>query len=157
MSTCAGLYGTRRRFIVSESGRVLCQRQVSRLAADAILIIHFAFVAFVVGGLALTWMGAALHWRWIRNFRFRVAHLAAICFVAGEALLGVMCPLTVWEDALRGTARDSGFIARWIHRVMFYQIPEWIFTLAYVAFALRVLLTFRLVPPARTPKTKTAL
>ena len=127
---------------------------MSRLAADAVLLIHFAFVAFVVGGLALTWVGAALHWRWIRDFRFRLAHLAAICFVAGEALLGVMCPLTVWEDALRGTTSESGFVARWVHRVMFYQLPEWIFTVAYVAFALLVLLTFWLVPPTRTRRAR---
>jgi Protein of Unknown function (DUF2784) len=128
---------------------------VVQLAADAILVIHFAFVAFVVGGLALTWLGAMLNWRWVRNLWFRIAHVAAICFVAAEALLGLMCPLTLWEDALRGTANDAGFIARWIHRVMFYQLPEWVFTLAYVVFALVVVVTYWLVPPVRIrPKKK---
>ena len=119
------------------------------LAADAILILHFAFVAFVVGGLAAIWLGVALGWRWVRNFAFRVAHLAAILFVAAEALLGVMCPLTVWEDALRGRVSETGFIARWIHGVMFYELPPWMFTLAYIGFALVVALTMRLVPPRR--------
>jgi hypothetical protein len=122
---------------------------VSQLAADAVLVIHFCFVAFVLGGLALTWTGAMLGWKWVRNFWFRIAHVAAICFVAAEALLGVICPLTLWEDALRGTTSDSGFIERWLHRVMFYHLPEWVFTLAYVAFALAVVLTYWLVPPAR--------
>jgi hypothetical protein len=36
-------------------------------AADALLVLHFAIVAFIVGGLALTWTGAALGWGWIRN------------------------------------------------------------------------------------------
>lgn len=120
------------------------------LLADFILIVHFAFVSFVVGGLALTWIGAALGWGWVRNFWFRVAHLAAIVFVAGEALAGVWCPLTVWEDALRGTRSDMSFIARWIHRVMFYQLPEWVFTTAYVLFALVVAATWWIVRPART-------
>lgn len=119
------------------------------LLADAILVVHFAFVAFVVGGFGTIWIGAARGWRWIRNVRFRIAHLAAIGFVAAEALLGVMCPLTVWEDALRGRASDAGFIARWIHAVMFYELPPWVFTAAYVAFALVVALTFWLVPPLR--------
>ena len=83
---------------------------------------------------------------------FRVAHLAAICFVAAEALVGVMCPLTVWEDALRGRDSETGFIARWIHGVMFYQLPPWVFTTAYVGFALVVALTFWLVPPQRRPR-----
>jgi len=122
---------------------------MSHLAADAILMLHFAFVAFVVGGLAAIWLGATLGWRWVRNFTFRIAHLAAICFVAGEAILGVMCPLTGWEDALRGRASEMGFIARWIRGVMFYELPPTIFTAAYVAFATVVALTFWLVPPRR--------
>lgn len=120
------------------------------LLADIVLVVHFAFVAFVVGGLAAIWIGAVAGWHWIRNFRFRVAHLAAIVFVAAEALLGVMCPLTVWEDALRGRESEVGFIAQWIHGVMFYQLPGWVFTVAYIAFALVVALTYRLVPPNKS-------
>ena len=122
---------------------------MTELLADVVLVVHFAFVAFVVGGLAAIWLGAALGWRWVRNRRFRLAHLAAICFVAGEALFGVMCPLTVWEDALRGRGSETGFIARWIHSVMFYELPPWVFTVAYVSFAAVVAATWWLVPPAR--------
>ena len=119
------------------------------LLADLILVIHFAFVLFVVSGLALIWIGAASSWQWVRNFWFRVAHLAAIVFVAGEALIGVWCPLTVWEDALRGVHGEKSFVARWIHRVMFYDFPGWMFTVAYVLFALVVALSWWLVQPAR--------
>ena len=115
--------------------------------ADLILIAHFAFVLFVVGGLALIWIGAAAGWRWVRGFWFRVTHLAAIGFVALEALIGMVCPLTAWEDALRGARGEAGFVARWIHRVLFYSFPDWVFTTAYVAFALAVALTFWRVPP----------
>ena len=121
----------------------------NQLLADIVLIAHFAFVAFVVGGLAATWIGAAAGWRWVRNFRFRIAHLAAIVFVAAEALLGMMCPLTVWEDALRGRESETGFIARWIHSVMFFQLPGWVFTTLYVLFAAVVALTFWMLPPRR--------
>jgi hypothetical protein len=122
------------------------------LAADAILVLHFAFVLFVVGGLAATWIGAALGRRWVHNVWFRMAHLAAILFVVAESLAGVWCPLTVWEDALRGTREDMSFVARWIHRVMFYSFPEWVFTTAYIAFALAVIATYWIVPPRRTQK-----
>lgn len=122
---------------------------IERLLADFILIVHFAFVLFIVGGLAAIWAGAALGWRWVRDFRFRIAHLAAIVFVAGEALAGVWCPLTVWEDALRGTAQEKSFIARWIHRIMYYDFPEWVFTAAYVLFALVVAASWWLVRPRR--------
>ena len=122
---------------------------MSRLA-DLVLLVHFAFVLFVVGGLALIWIGAAAGWQWVRNLCFRVAHLGAIVFVAGEALAGVWCPLTLWEDALRGVHGEKSFVARWIHRVMFYDFPEWVFTAAYVLFALVVVASWRFVRPART-------
>jgi hypothetical protein len=121
---------------------------MASILADIVLVVHFGFVAFVVGGLGAIWLGAALGWRWIRNFKFRVAHLAAIAFVAGEALLGVMCPLTVWEDSLRGRGSEIGFIARFIRSIMFYELPPWVFTLAYVGFAGIVALTLWLVPPS---------
>ena len=65
---------------------------MATLFADFILIIHFLFVLFVVGGLALIWIGAAWGWLWVRNYWFRIAHLVAIAYVAVEAVLGVVCP-----------------------------------------------------------------
>ena len=123
---------------------------LAALMADLILLVHFAFVLFVVGGLALIWIGASSGWAWVRNFWFRVAHLGAIVFVAGEAIVGIWCPLTVWEDALRGGAlSEKSFVARWIHRILFYDFPEWVFTVAYVAFALVVAATWWCVRPER--------
>lgn len=119
------------------------------LLADTVLIVHFAFVLFVTGGLAVIWIGAAAGWGWVRNLWFRVAHLGAILFVASEALVGIWCPLTVWEAQLRGVRAEKSFVAHWIHKLMFYDFPEWVFTLAYVAFALAVAATYWLVPPAR--------
>ncbi len=76
-----------------------------------------------------------------------MAHLAAICFVALEALFGIVCPLTTWEDALRGAPTETGFIARWLHRLLFYNFPDWVFTTAYVLFALAVAATWCYVRP----------
>lgn len=122
------------------------------LLADTILLVHFGFVAFVVGGLGLIWIGAALQWRWVRNFWFRIVHLAAIVFVAGQALLGRMCPLTLWEDALReGQAPGKGFIARWVYDLLYWDLPGWVFTVVYVLFALVVIASFRWVKP-RSPR-----
>lgn len=124
---------------------------MNALLADAVLILHFGFVLFVVGSLPLIWIGAWREWTWIRCRVFRLAHLAAILFVTAESLLGMVCPLTVWEDALRGIRHDEGFIARWVHRVMYYQFPEHVFVVAYAAFAIIVAATYWLIPPRRTP------
>lgn len=122
---------------------------MSRLA-DLVLLVHFAFVLFVVGGLALIWIGATAGWEWVRNFWFRIAHLGAIVFVAGEALLGIWCPLTVWEAQLRGAAAGKSFIAQWVHRILFHDFPEWVFAAGYVLFTLVVAATWWSVRP--TPR-----
>lgn len=119
------------------------------MIADVILVVHFGIVLFIVGGLIAVWIGAGLGWRWIRNPWFRYLHVGAIAFVAAEALLGMACPLTVWEDLARGGVRAESFVGRWVRRVMFYEAPEWVFTVAYVAWTLATLATLRLVPPTR--------
>lgn len=119
------------------------------MLADFLVVVHFGIVLFIVGGLLLVWGGAALDWGWVRNPWFRYLHLAAIAYVAAEAVLGIACPLTIWEDLLRGGLRPESFIARWVHRLLYYRAPEWVFSAAYVAWTLATLLTLWLVPPRR--------
>ena len=120
-------------------------------AADLILFAHTGFVAFVTGGLVAIVLGAVLRWQWVRNRRFRLAHLAAIVFVALEALAGIACPLTVWEDALRGGARPQGFIADWVARLLYWDLPAWVFIALYCAWAALTVAAWRCVPPATRP------
>jgi hypothetical protein len=121
------------------------------LFADLILILHAAIVLFIILGLVLTSIGAILRWRWIRNAWFRGIHLAAIAIVAGQAWAGRICPLTVWEDALRvgsgGAGYEGSFIQHWLHEVIYYDLDPMIFTLAYSGFALIVFGTWILAPP----------
>jgi hypothetical protein len=115
--------------------------------ADVVLVVHALFVLFVVGGLAAIWIGIALDARFAYNVWFRSAHLGAIAFVVVESLAGFLCPLTLWEDALRGTAGDAGFIQRWIHAWLFWNLPAWVFNAAYVAFGALVAWTWVRHPP----------
>ena len=107
---------------------------------------------FVVGGLVLIWIGYQLGWRWVGMRWLRIVHFCAIALVAVEALIGVACPLTVLEDALRpGGGGEAGFIGRWVHAVIFWDLPLWVFTALYVAFSTAVALTYRLLPPDKAP------
>ena len=116
------------------------------ILADSVLVVHTLFVAFVVVGFVLVWIGHFRGWHWIANARFRALHLAAITLVAIEGVIGITCPLTAWEAALRGESADQSFVARMLHAVVFHDFPEWVFTVAYVAFAIVTALTIRLVP-----------
>jgi polyferredoxin len=122
------------------------------MIADAILVVHALFVLFVVGGFVLILAGAR-GWSWVRNRAFRTLHLAAIGFVTAEALLGVTCPLTMWEDMFRGGSAERSFIGRWVARALYYDFPEWVFVIAYCVFTLAVVLAWWLVPP-RAPSDK---
>ncbi len=121
------------------------------VAADIVVFLHAAYVTFVVLGLVASLIGACLRWQWIRNFWFRVIHLSMIGIVVFEALMGITCPLTTLEHQLRvaaGQEANSGsFVGRWVHELLFFDAPPWVFTTVYCVFGAIVLATFILAPP----------
>ena len=127
-------------------------QQLYLILADAILLAHALIVAFSVFSLPLIWLGYFLRWRFVRNFCFRSIHLVMIAYIALQALLGEICPLTNWENALRVQAGTdphyaTSFVGHWLQRLIFYEADERVFTFAYVAFLALVLLTLVLVKP----------
>lgn len=123
------------------------------LAADAILLLHVLFVGFVIAGLILTFIGKFRRWAWVRNPWFRLTHLVAIGVVAVQAWLGVICPLTTFEMALRARAGEAiyagSFISHWLAKLLYYHAPPWAFTLAYTVFASVVAVSWFWVRPRR--------
>lgn len=121
--------------------------------ADVVVILHGAYVGFVLFGLVAVFVGYLFHWNWVRNIWFRAVHLAMILVVAFEALMGIVCPLTTLENYLRseagGTVRSGSFMGQIVHDLVFYDVPRWYFTCGYCAFAVLVLATFVIVPPKR--------
>ena len=124
--------------------------------ADAVLVLHFAVVLFVVGGLVAVLLGGAAGWQWVRAWPFRIAHALAIAFVVVQSWIGQVCPLTTLEIRLReraGVASYEGsFVEHWVARAMFFDAPEWVFTAAYAAFGVSVAVAWVLVPPRRRPR-----
>ena len=113
------------------------------LLADAVLIVHFSIVAFIVFGFLAILSGKLLGWNWIRYRVFRGVHLLAIGIVVLQAWVGRICPLTTWESVLREKAGQPGyartFIQHWLHKVLFYDVEPWIFATLYTVFGLLVL------------------
>jgi hypothetical protein len=114
-----------------------------RALADAVLMTHVAFVAFVVVGLFLILIGGICGWKWIRNPWFRAFHLAGIGLVVVQAWLGIVCPLTILEMNLRERAGDETyggtFIAHWLQRLLYYHASPWVFVVCYTVFGLAVI------------------
>ena len=123
-----------------------------RWLADGTLVVHAAVVFFIIGALPVIWLGHYRRWAFVKSFGFRVTHLVLIGIVAAESVFGLICPLTTWEDTWRVKAGGEanyrgGFIANWLHRLIFYDAPPWVFIAAYVLFFGLVLLTWFLIRP----------
>ncbi len=121
--------------------------------ADVLLVLHVGVVLFVTGLLPLVFMGGWRGWRWVRHFGLRLTHLALMAFIAAQAWLGQLCPLTVWEQALRRAAgQDShgeSFIEHGLSRLLYWHAPWWVFVAAYTGFAALVALAWWRVRPRR--------
>ena len=120
--------------------------------ADAIVVIHFAYIFFVIVGLLLILLGALLGWQWVRNPWFRVIHLVMIVVVAVESIFNFECPLTTWDQDLRvlaGQSRQEGtFIGRMLGGIIYVDAPvdHPAFKVAYITFAVLVIATFWFAP-----------
>lgn len=117
-------------------------------AADAVLIVHLAYVAFVASGFVLIPWGAWRRWRWTRSLRYRVLHTAAIMYVALEQVFGVTCPLTLWEDRLRGeSGHPAALMPHLAHAFLFHTWPPAVFTGLYLGLAALAVAYWWFLPP----------
>lgn len=77
---------------------------LAALAVDVLVLIHLAFIVFVVLGALLV-----LRWRGLLPW-----HLAAVAWGAAIEFGGWICPLTFVEDALRRAAGEPGYAGGFI-------------------------------------------
>lgn len=87
------------------------------LAADALLVVHLAFVLFaLLGGLLVAcWRGLLL------------LHPLAAAWAIFVELTGRGCPLTVWEQQLRLRAGEAGYSEGFVeHYLLPLLYPDWL-------------------------------
>lgn len=123
------------------------------LIADSVLFLHILVVAFVFFALIAILIGGVLKWGWVKNPWFRSAHLICIAVVVAQAWAGVVCPLTtleMWLRSLAGEVTYSGsFISHWMGQLLYHDLPAWVFTSIYTAFAALVFASWFWVRPRR--------
>lgn len=81
-----------------------------RLAADALVLVHLAFILFVM-------LGGLLVWRWPRLCWL---HVPAVAWGIMVEALHLTCPLTPWENQLRRAAGDAGYTGSFVEH---YLLP----------------------------------
>ena len=82
---------------------------LDRLAADAVVALHLAFVVFAAIGGVLAWRRLAYAW----------FHLPALAWAAYVEFSGTICPLTPLENRLRARAGEAGYAGSFVeHHLM---------------------------------------
>ncbi|MDB5845219.1 MAG: hypothetical protein JWP79_2529 [Polaromonas sp.] len=122
-----------------------------RLAADAVLLLHLAFIGFAVFGGLL-----ALRWR-----RMPLLHLPAVAWAVYVELTGSLCPLTAIENSFRLGAGQSGYAGGFVEHYLFPLVyppgltreVQWILAagVAGINIAVYSWLAFRRPSSARKP------
>lgn len=101
-----------------------------RLAADAVLVLHLAFIAFAI-------LGAVLVVRWPR---IALVHLPAAAWGFFVELTGRVCPLTYAENALRIRAGEAGYAESFIeHYLLAVVYPDGLTRAAQLVLAAAVI------------------
>ena len=131
-----------------------------RILADALVVIHFLWILFMLIGFFMT-LWAVIGRRLFRRCRrfldrwvFRTVHLCGILFVVAVAALGRYCPLTIWEYQLRlrydpDLIYPGDFIARYVERLVYPSVPPWAIFIPTVFVGVFTLAAFVLFPPAK--------
>ncbi|RKX26120.1 MAG: hypothetical protein DRP45_04350 [Candidatus Zixiibacteriota bacterium] len=124
-----------------------------RLLADLVMLVHFAWIIFMLWGFVLTvrafWRPAFFD-RWV----FRSVHLSGILLVAILELVGSYCPLTLWENSLRALYNpdvdyQGWFIVGLIERLIYPNVNPLVIIVPTVTIALFTMVVFVTRPPAK--------
>jgi len=103
----------------------------ARLAADAVVALHAAFIAFVVAGGVLTYF----------DRRWAILHVPAVAWAAWTEFTGTVCPLTPWENAFRAEAGEAGYAESFIdHYIVPLIYPENLTAEAQTALGIGIVL-----------------
>ena len=117
------------------------------MIADIVLVSHFAIVIFITFGFFLIPIGYKSNWVWVKNLKLRICHCGMMTFVALESLLGITCPLTSFENSLRGISESTSFISYWIYQIIFWDLPSQFFIILYCIVLVWTFFFFFLFPP----------
>jgi len=104
--------------------------------ADALVVVHLAYLAFLPLGGFLAWRSPRLVW----------AHLAAVAVGVASITVGFDCPLTTWEQSLRrhGGQRPytNGFVDHYLTGRVYPHGYDWA---VHVIFGICIVTSYALV------------
>ena len=121
---------------------------VYTLAAEATVLLHFAWIVFVVTGVF-----------WLRHHpRLRRIHLLTVTYSLAIEVFRWICPLTHLEQALwrraGSSAYQGAFLIHYVEKLIYFRAPQWLLvSLAALLLAVTLVFYFRPLPPRSTERT----
>ncbi len=112
-----------------------------------IFIVHLMIIVFNVAGLLVIPVGACAGWEFVRKFWLRLLHVGLLAIVAIQAMMGRACILTIWQSQLSGSNQAPPLLMHWAEKIIYWQLPLWVFAVIYVLVFLYVMLLWFLIPP----------
>jgi hypothetical protein len=129
---------------------------IYKILADTIVLMHFAWILFMLWGFVLTLRGF-LHKEFFERWFFRTTHLLGIAYVTTLAIMGKYCPLTVWENVLRAKydpnlSYTGSFMIHYVEKLVYPDVNPLIIQIPTTFIAVFTIVVFIVRPPRRIKK-----
>jgi hypothetical protein len=129
---------------------------VYKILADIIVMVHFAWILFMLVGFILTLRGF-FYKEFFNRWLFRMFHLFGIIYVSLLAMMGKYCPLTVWENTLRSRydpnlAYAGSFMIHYVEKLVYPDINPLIIQIPTTFIAVFTIIVFIIRPPVKIKK-----
>lgn len=126
---------------------------IYEVLADIIVVMHFAWILFILTGFILTITG--FWWKkFFDKWLFRTIHLGCVLYLSILDIMGGKpCPLTIWENILRAKydpnlTYPGSFIAHYIGKLVYPDINPSILLISYIFIYVFTIIIFIVKPPS---------
>jgi len=125
-----------------------------KILADAIIVVHFLFILFMLLGFLLTAYALFFRQKFFDRWLFRSLHLLGIFYVSFLSILGKYCPLTILENELRlrygvSAVYSGSFIVHYLEKLVYPDVNPLVIQIPTVFLAIFTIVVFIIKPPGK--------
>ena len=125
-----------------------------KIFADAIIVVHFLYILFMLLGFLLTGYALFFRQKFFDWWLFRSLHLLGIFYVVSLSILGKYCPLTILENELRlrheaYSVYSGSFIVHYLEKLVYPDVNPLVIRIPTVFLAIFTIVVFIIKPPKK--------
>jgi hypothetical protein len=125
-----------------------------KIFADAIIVVHFLYILFMLLGFLLTGYALFFREKFFDRWLFRSLHLLGIFYVVSLNILGKYCPLTILENELRlkyeaYSVYSGSFIIHYLEKLVYPDVNPLVIQIPTVFLAIFTIVVFIVRPPKK--------